>query len=235
MTVYNYVGGPCYRCIFPIPPPPETVTNCGDGGVLGCVPGIIGTLQALEAVKIALDMRSGVLGGRLLLFDGSRSTFRCVRLRGKRENCDVCSDKPIITRLIDYEQFCGARATDKDFHLELLEHDERIPVDELQMARQSGRTHVLIDVRSANEFEICHLPDSLNIPIKDIMDKRLAADMVERLAAETQPIFVVCRRGNDSQLAVKRLQTMCPRTVTKDVIGGLHAWANDIDATFPIY
>lgn len=233
--MYNYVNGPCYRCIFPIPPPPETVTNCGDGGVLGCVPGIVGTLQALEAVKIALDMSSGVLSGRLLLFDGSRTTFRCVRLRGKRDNCDVCSPKPIITRLIDYEQFCGMRATDKDFRLELLERNERVTAQELHSVRLAGTEHVVIDVRSTNEFEICRLADSLNVPIKDIMDDKMEASVAERLAAETMPIFVVCRRGNDSQLAVRRLQTICSRTVTKDVVGGLHAWANDVDVSFPVY
>lgn len=232
--MYNYMNGPCYRCIFPIPPPPETVTNCGDGGVLGAVPGVIGTLQALEALKIVLEME-GVLSARLLLFDGSRTTFRTVKLRGRRVNCDVCSDKPIITRLLDYEQFCGMRASDKDFQLQLLEDEERVSVYEFNNARNDGQAYVLIDVRNANEYEICHIPDSLNLPIKDILDGKLAEAMTTRLGAETLPVYVVCRRGNDSQLAVKQLQSLCGRTQPKDIIGGLHSWARYVDMNFPIY
>lgn len=234
MTVYNYLNGPCYRCIFPIPPPPETVTNCGDGGVLGAVPGIIGTLQALEALKVVLEME-GVLSGRLLLFDGSRTMFRTVKLRGRRVNCDVCSDKPIITQLLDYEQFCGMRASDKDFQLQLLEDKERVSVYEFNNARNNGQSNVLIDVRNANEFEICHIPGSLNLPIKDILDEKLDVAVTTRLAAETLPVYVVCRRGNDSQLAVKRLQSICSQTQPKDIVGGLHSWARYVDMTFPIY
>lgn len=170
LTIYNYLNGPCYRCIFPIPPPPETVTNCGDGGVIGAIPGVIGTLQALEAIKIILDV-DGVLSGRLLLFDGSRATFRIVRLRGKRENCDVCSDKPIITHLIDYEQFCCMQASDKDFKLLLLNENERVTPYEYCIAQKEP--HILIDVRSQNEFEICSLPDSINVPIKDVLDDKI--------------------------------------------------------------
>lgn len=227
------MNGPCYRCIFPIPPPPETVTNCGDGGVIGAVPGVIGTMQALEVIKILVE-QEGVLGGRLLLFDGSRATFRTVRLRGKRENCDVCADKPIITRLMDYEQFCGSRASDKDFRLNLLEENERISVYDLNAIRKAEKPHLLIDVRSENEFEICHIPSSLNIPIKTIVDKKLTEEMAQKLMTECLPIYVVCRRGNDSQLAVKTLQTICKQS-PKDVTGGLHSWARCIDETFPIY
>lgn len=236
LTVYNHIGGPCYRCIFPVPPPPETVTNCGDGGVLGAVVGVIGSLQALEAVKIILD-HEGVLSGKLLLFDGSRGAFRTVKLRGKRDNCDVCSANPIVTHLVDYEEFCGMRANDKDSHIDLLQRDERVSVFELEQELQGSadRPLLLVDVRSANEFEICSLPRSLNVPIRSILDDRMNVQVKQLLQETTEPIFVVCRRGNDSQLAVKRLQTICAKSTPKDVIGGLHAWTECVDPSFPKY
>jgi adenylyltransferase/sulfurtransferase len=112
LTVYHYKNGPCYRCLFPTPPPPHTVTNCGDGGVLGAVAGVVGVLQALETVKILTEM-DGVLSGRLLLFDGSGTNFRNVKLRQRVAECAVCGDNPTITTPIDYEQFCGSKAHDK--------------------------------------------------------------------------------------------------------------------------
>lgn len=171
LTVYNYKDGPCYRCIFPTPPPPDTVTNCGDGGVIGPVPGVIGTLQALETIKIILE-HDGVLNGRLLLYDGIQAIFRTVKLRGKRANCDVCSEKPIITRLIDYEIFCGMRATDNNIPLTILESDERISVFDYNQLLLKNSSHVLIDVRSSIEYEMCHLNSSINIPIKSILDMK---------------------------------------------------------------
>jgi len=112
LIVYSYNNGPCYRCLFPVPPPPETVTNCGDGGVLGAVPGVIGVLQALETVKILLG-HHGVLSKSMLLFDGSDCSFRKVRVRDRNPSCAVCGSEPSVTALIDYEQFCGSKANDK--------------------------------------------------------------------------------------------------------------------------
>lgn len=178
--MYNQNFGPCYRCIFPTPPPPETVTNCGDGGVIGAVPGVIGTLQALEAIKLVLSL-DGVLSGRLLLFDGSQAAFRTVKLRGKRENCDVCSAKPTITKLIDYEQFCGMKASDKDSKLNVLENCDRITVNEYNAIVQEKLKHLLIDVRSTNEFDICNIPNSINIPIKDILSDRIFPSIITNL------------------------------------------------------
>lgn len=111
LTVYGYKNGPCYRCLFPIPPPPETVTSCGDGGVLGVVPGTIGILQALEVIKIIIGQP--VLSGRMLLFDASDTTFRNFRLRNRDVKCKICSEEPEIRKLIDYEQFCGSKSHDK--------------------------------------------------------------------------------------------------------------------------
>ncbi|OAD54590.1 Adenylyltransferase and sulfurtransferase MOCS3 [Eufriesea mexicana] len=167
LSVFNY-HGPCYRCIFPKPPPPETVTNCGDGGIIGPAVGTIGVLQALEALKIVLDLPH-VLSGQLLLFDGLETKFRNITLRAKNTNCAVCGEHPTVQKLIDYEQFCGAKANDKDPKLNLLKKEERISVEEYNRTlKLSTETHILIDVRSIEEFEICHLKNSINIPLNDI-------------------------------------------------------------------
>lgn len=254
--MYNQNAGPCYRCIFPTPPSPETVTNCGDGGVIGAVPGVIGTLQALEAIKLILSL-DGVLSGRLLLFDGSQASFRTVRLRGKRDNCDICSSAPLITTLIDYEQFCGMKASDKDTALTVLESSDRITVNQYNAIVQEKVHHMLIDVRSANEFAICNIPHSINVPIKDILSDRIFPSIMsdlkrrgklpskfccsacvcnDQVQCDCVSVFVVCRRGNDSQIAVKRFNDAADNAVeAKDIIGGLHSWAQLIDQSFPVY
>ncbi|CAH1398974.1 unnamed protein product [Nezara viridula] len=238
LTVYNYKGGPCYRCLFPDPPPPNTVSNCGDAGVLGPVPGVIGTMQALQAIHILLESE-GVLSSKLLLFDGADTKFRTVKLRGKSAGCVVCGENPTITRLIDYEQFCGAPANDKHAAVNLLKPEERITVSELRTALKEKGKPVVIDVRSKTEFDICRLPGSVNIPLADI-EKQSAQNTLKSVISKSpnpnEPVYVICRRGNDSQKAVKKLrELMLLNQDFFDVRGGLHAWARDIDHTFPIY
>lgn len=228
LTVYNYNGGPCYRCIFPQPPPPETVQNCGDGGVLGAITGVIGSLQSMEVVKILLN-HDQVLAGKLLLYDGAACSFRTIKLRGKRDSCDVCGSDPKITKLIDYVQFCGMAATDKDSGLNLLDDSERISVENYNKLDEN---HLLIDVRSANEFEICKLHNSVNIPIKNLLAGKFDDELKNEM--EKKKVFVVCRRGNDSQLAVRHLSEKL-NVKAKDLIGGLHAWTRNVDENFPIY
>ncbi|CAL7946144.1 unnamed protein product [Xylocopa violacea] len=230
LSVFNY-NGPCYRCIFPIPPPPETVTNCGDGGVFGPAVGTIGVLQALEALKIVLGLPR-VLSGQLLLFDGLETKFRNISLRAKNANCVVCGEHSTIHKLIDYEQFCGAKANDKDPKLNLLKKEERISVEEYNTALKSNtKAHVLIDVRSPEEFEICHLTNSINIPLSDINNNEKIS-IIKNKIQEIQEqhnetsLYVMCRRGNDSQKAVRSLQkTFSDSNLDiKDIIGGIHAW-----------
>jgi adenylyltransferase and sulfurtransferase len=228
LTVYNYKGGPCYRCIFPKPPPKETVMNCGDGGVLGAVTSVIGSLQSMEVIKIILDQEN-VMSGKLLLYDAASCTFRNIKLRAKKDDCEVCGSNPTITELIDYEQFCGMAATDKDSGLNLLKKEERISVEEYSKVTDS---HLLIDVRSANEFEICQLKNSMNVPIKQLLDGKLG-DLPRNQIKESE-VYVVCRRGNDSQRAVRYLADEY-EIKAKDLIGGLHAWTKEIDKDFPIY
>ncbi|KAL0275716.1 UNVERIFIED_CONTAM: hypothetical protein PYX00_003496 [Menopon gallinae] len=237
LTVYNHENGPCYRCLFPVPPPPETVTNCGDGGVFGPVPGVIGVLQALETMKIIL--RKKTLSGSLLLFDGLETKFRTVRLRSRNQNCDVCGVHPTVTELIDYEQFCRSKSNDKNPNLKLLPEEKRVTVSEYKSFQNSP--HVLIDVRTKEEFDICRLEGSLNIPIDktsssaETIISEIQARRMKMPSLTDIPVFVVCRRGNDSQKAVLELEKHLKDTVIKDIVGGLHAWAKEIDPDFPVY
>ncbi|XP_032681865.1 adenylyltransferase and sulfurtransferase MOCS3 [Odontomachus brunneus] len=241
LTVFNY-NGPCYRCIFPEPPPPETVTNCGDGGILGVAVGTIGVLQALEVLKIILDLPD-VISGQMLLFDAMETKFINVRLRPRNANCVVCGEQPVIRELIDYEEFCGAKANDKNPNLNLLKREERITVEEYnRIAKDNSEPHVLIDVRSPEEYQICCLQNSINIPFAEI-DKDHSLQEIRNSVKKLQEkhpavnLYFLCRRGNDSQKAVQCLKKVFTEDTLsiRDIIGGIHAWSNKIDPSFPKY
>ncbi|XP_005098924.1 adenylyltransferase and sulfurtransferase MOCS3 [Aplysia californica] len=243
LTVYNYEGGPCYRCLYPRPPPPETVTNCSEGGVVGVVPGIIGSIQALEAIKIASGLGSSYKQ-RLLLFDALDGTFRTPKLRPRNTDCPVCGDKPSIQQLIDYEQFCGARASDKDKDLHVLEENCRISPKEYAEMLKGGEPHILLDVRPAVELDICRLPQpALNIPYSSFgksgttCPSDLSQAMEKYGEDEKVPIVCVCRRGNDSQLVVRELkEKLAGKNVTvMDIKRGLYGWQKQVDQSFPLY
>ncbi|XP_058790258.1 adenylyltransferase and sulfurtransferase MOCS3-like [Phymastichus coffea] len=239
LTVYNHFG-PCYRCIFAKPPPPETVSNCGDSGVLGAVVGTIGVLQALQAIKIILGM-PGILAGKLLIFDGIDTIFRNLKLRSNNPDCAVCGSNPKIRSLIDYEEFCGAKANDKNPDLKILNTDERISINEYhELIKLSSKPYLLIDVRSNQEFQMCHLKDSINIPFTTISGKNgidIVKKEIDNMDANLCDVFILCRRGNDSQKAVKILKKSFSNSnlKIKDIAGGIHAWTHNIDPNFPIY
>jgi adenylyltransferase/sulfurtransferase len=127
VSIFNYKDGPCYRCIYPVPPPPEAITNCNDGGVLGCITGIIGSIQALEVVKLIVGLEPAYKD-KMLIFDGLQGIFRQVKIRSKNKNCPVCSETPQITSLIDYNQFCMTSSIDKTLELKISNPEERITV-----------------------------------------------------------------------------------------------------------
>ncbi|XP_068928515.1 adenylyltransferase and sulfurtransferase MOCS3 [Petaurus breviceps papuanus] len=248
LTVYHYEGGPCYRCVFPTPPPAETVTNCADGGVLGVVPGVLGCLQALEVIKIAAGLGPSY-SGSLLLFDALGGQFRSIQLRGRRSDCVVCGDQPTVIRLLDYEAFCGSSATDKCRRLQLLSQEERVSVTHYKQVLDAGEPHMLLDVRPKVEVDICRLPHALHIPLshlerRDAESLELLGDAVRKGKQTIQkgalfPIYVICKLGNDSQKAVKVLQSLSIKELdsllARDIVGGLMAWATKIDPTFPQY
>ena len=240
LTVYHHKGGPCYRCIFPVPPPPETVTNCSDGGVLGVVPGVIGNLQALEAIKILTDMEV-CFSGKLLLFDGLRCSFTTVKLRTRRVDCKACGNNPEITSLIDYVEFCGSKPNDKCINLSILSEEDRVSVEFLK--RLGEDSYVIIDCRKKVEYEICHLSNSVNIPLEELSNSAEPAKLVDNVIDNnTKDIYFLCHHGNDSQKAVKLVRDSISLLtdynqgrIIKDVIGGVHLWSQLVDPSIPQY
>ncbi|KAG7294821.1 hypothetical protein JYU34_022806 [Plutella xylostella] len=256
LTIYNYRAekndnekdasycGPCYRCLFPSPPPPETVGSCSANGVCGPVPGSIGTLQALEAIKLVVGFPHGqLLVGRMLIFDGEDATFRIVKLRPRDPNCAACSENPKITQLLDYETFCRSKAKEKDLDLKILEPQNRITATRLasklkENLETSEQRHLLVDVRSEPEFHMCRIEGAVNYPI-DSLDKKQEFDkLLEAIRSCTSQVTFICRRGNDSQLVAQRVLDAIDKEQSgriTDLTGGLHAWAKLVDQEFPIY
>ncbi|KAJ1967337.1 hypothetical protein IWQ62_001925 [Dispira parvispora] len=233
LTVYHHQGGPCYRCLFPVPPPPETVTNCSEGGVLGVVPGVLGTLQALEVVKVLLGKTSPTPS--LLLFSAfSFPLFRSIKIRSRQSTCAICGDQPTITQLQDYVAFCQSQPVDQPLALQILGTLNRVTCENYAQVRQSGDPHILLDVREPVEFAICHLPNAINIPWKVLPSQVERVQQYRQGSNEDLPIYVICRLGNDSQLATQHLLSL-GLTGVKDVIGGLRCWTTAVDPDFPVY
>ena len=307
----NSTGGPCYRCVFPKPPPPESLVTCGDGGIMGPVVGVMGVLQALEAIKIIIAENFRFRGNvdlglstkaegqpdeeikdanssfkeieqdkvhHMLLFSAMPDTsFRSVRIRGRRPNCSLCSSNSTITLesikngSLDYGRFCGAPEPIKE-----IDPSERITVQQLAALREKEKAslkmemgynliatpnppYALIDIRNNAQFEIAHLPESINIPfttieVDDYSIQAKAHDDDSSVAApprwaapllglpENTPIYVVCRRGNDSQIAVRRLKQLGldnnGKRYVGDVVGGVSEWTEhygDQEGGFPDY
>jgi adenylyltransferase/sulfurtransferase len=227
-SVFATESGPCYRCLFPEPPPPGLVPSCAEGGVLGVLPGIIGTIQATEAIKLILGIGE-TLAGRLLLFDALTMEFRTMKLQ-RDPACPVCGDSPTITKLIDYEQFCGVAPATQATAAAGLPPECETSVEELK-ARLDRREPVwILDVREPNEFGICRIPGSTLIPLGDL-PKRLA-----ELPAGTDAsdIVVHCKSGVRSAKAVALLRQQGYARV-KNLKGGILAWISRIDPSQATY
>ncbi|HEU5238499.1 MAG TPA: molybdopterin-synthase adenylyltransferase MoeB [Pyrinomonadaceae bacterium] len=211
-----HLGGPCYRCLFPEPPPPESVPNCAQAGVLGVLPGIIGMLQAIETLKLILGIGE-VIVGRLLHFDALKVKFRELNLR-RDPQCPVCGENPTIFSPIDYEQFCGVR--DEGTIPEISPH-------ELKQRMDAGEPFELIDVREPFEYEIARIEGAKLIPLGEIAQR---LDDLER----EQPIIVHCHSGKRSAQAVRLLQQRGFAKVY-NLGGGIDAWSEQIDPNVPQY
>ncbi len=223
VSVFDARNGPCYRCLFPEPPPPGLVPSCAEGGVLGVLPGIIGTLQATEALKLILGIGE-TLNGRLLLFNALDMSFDFVNLR-KNPNCKICGPNPEVTELIDYEEFCGVPGHDHeegsvggDWDIEALQLSEKL---------QQGEDIHLLDVREPHELEISHLEGADLIPLG-----QLAARLSELDSADDMVVF--CKGGTRSARALELLASAGFRKV-KNLKGGINAWAQEVDPSLPIY
>ena len=269
----DLANGPCYRCVFPNPPPADTVIACGEGGILGPVVGVMGVLMALEAIKllanqnelpvetaIGTDRKRNERAASMLLYSAyNNPPFRNVRLRGRRKGCVACSTDAKITKETlaasgsqFYETFCGTKNV-----VNLLSHAERISPEAAHHAHLSGTRPLILDVRDATQFGICHLESSINIPFTLIESASGSSDEVAndptdehqrgelraleslRTQAQDSPLHIVCRYGNDSQLAVRKLKELGfdnggSRWIG-DIKGGLHAWKQEVDPSWPEY
>ena len=223
VSVFYAKEGPCYRCLYPEPPPPGLVPSCAEGGVLGVLPGAVGTLQATETVKLILGIGEPLIG-RLLRFDALSMRFREYKLR-KDPHCPVCGEHPTQTELIDYLQFCGVTPEPKP--TEIVAPEWQITPTELVAQRAAGQNPLLIDVREPHEREIVAIPDSTLIPVGQI-----AAHMHE--LDSSREIVLYCRTGVRSARALEQLRA-AGFTKLKNLTGGIHAWADEIDPTAPKY
>ena len=220
-SVFYAKEGPCYRCLYPEPPPPGLVPSCAEGGVLGVLPGIIGCLQALETIKLILGSGDSLIG-RLLLFDALSLKFRELKLR-KNPECVVCGTQPTVTQLIDYELFCGIRGEE---HVPSTQVPEVTPV-ELKKMMDEKKPFVLIDVREPHEFQICRIPDAKLIPLGQVPQR-----MNELNSADE--IVVHCRSGVRSAQAVQLLMKAGFRKIS-NLKGGILAWSVQVDPNVPKY
>ncbi|RLM54224.1 hypothetical protein C2845_PM10G03900 [Panicum miliaceum] len=244
LTVYHHNGSPCYRCLFPSPPPVAACQRCSDSGVLGVVPGVIGCLQALEAIKVATAVGEP-LCGRMLLFDALSARIRIVKLRGSLPDCTICGENSVFTeqdfQKFDYENFTQSPMSDKTApNVNLLPENARITSRDYKRLVDNGEPHLLLDVRPTHHFQIASISPSMNIPLSMLEEKlpTLKTSLKETVAASAsgkEPALVVlCRRGNDSQRAVQLLRENGFASA-KDIIGGLQAWGQDVDPDFPVY
>lgn len=248
-------GGPCYRCVFPKPPPAESVVSCGDGGILGPVVGVMGVLQAVEAIKLIVagkltppevNGREGVdwksSSASMLLFSAnSPQPFRSVRLRSRRLGCFACSKDSGLTveslksGSLDYVLFCGLASP-----INILRPEERIQASEYTTLK--AKEHLLLDVREKVQFDICSLEGSINIPFSTLQGRSLAdgeVGWIPENLADDAPIYVVCRLGNDSQVIARKLKDggwdREGKRWVGDIKGGLKAWKEQVDGSWPEY
>jgi adenylyltransferase/sulfurtransferase len=223
VSVFNHEDGPCYRCLYPEPPPPGMVPSCAEGGVLGILPGVIGTLQATEAIKLLVGIGDS-LAGRLLLFDALALKFRELKLR-KDPNCPVCGENPSVTELIDYEQFCGVVADPEECctlgpnNVLAAELSERLGTDDEPL--------LLLDVREPHEAMICQIPGSKLMPLSQL------PQLVNQLNSEDEHV-VYCHHGIRSMEALRFLRT-CGFGKVRNLAGGINAWAVIVDPEMPVY
>jgi sulfur-carrier protein adenylyltransferase/sulfurtransferase len=222
-SVFSTKEGPCYRCLYPEPPPPGLVPSCAEGGVLGILPGLVGVIQATEAIKLILGNGEPLIG-RLLLVDALAMRFRELKLR-KNPECPVCGANPTVTKLIDYEQFCGITpATPQEKALK--NGIPQMSVQELKQRRDAGQDVLLLDVREPWEYQVANIGGKL-IPQNDVPQRLSEID-------RNREIVVQCKSGGRSQRIAEFLaQNGYPNV--KNLAGGILAWADQIDPKVPKY
>ncbi len=219
-SVFYPPQGPCYRCIYPEPPPPGEVPSCAEGGVLGILPGLIGCIQATEAVKLILGKGSPLIG-RLLLYDALQMSFQQFKVR-RNPRCPICGDQPTIKQLIDYEQFCGVGGQPTP-----AAPTAEMTVEELKQRMDRKDDLYILDVRNPEEIQICRLPGSIVIPLPQLGQRMTELD-------KSREWIVHCKSGMRSQKAIQLLQSAGFKK-TRNLKGGIMAWAQRIDRNMPTY
>ncbi|TRU33914.1 MAG: molybdopterin-synthase adenylyltransferase MoeB [Microcystis aeruginosa Ma_MB_F_20061100_S20] len=222
-TVFNYQGGPNYRDLYPEPPPPGMVPSCAEGGVLGVLPGVIGTIQATEAIKIILGAPD-TLSGRLLLYNAWEMKFRELKLRPN-------PIRPVIEKLIDYEQFCGIPQAKAQEAAEQQKMTEMTVVELKALLDSNANDYILIDVRNPNEYQIANIPNSVLIPLPDI-ENGAAIPKIKELVNGYR-LIAHCKMGGRSAKALAILKEAGIEGI--NVKGGISAWSREVDSTVPEY
>ena len=225
VSVFATPEGPCYRCAYPEPPPPGLVPSCAEGGVLGVLPGLVGTLQATEVIKMLLGIGEPLIG-RLLLIDTLPMTFRTLKIQ-KNPDCPVCGDHPTQTELIDYEAFCGIPAQNGTD--EPMATVPETTVTDLHARREAGTSPFILDVRKPREAEIASLGADQLIPVDELPDR-----LEELKATKDDEIVIHCRSGARSAKATQLLLDH-GYTDVKNLAGGILAWSEEIDSSVPQY
>jgi adenylyltransferase/sulfurtransferase len=226
-SVFATEEGPCYRCLYPEPPPPGLVPSCAEGGVLGILPGLVGVIQATEVIKLILGKGEPLIG-RLLLVDSLNMRFRELKLR-KNPDCPVCGKNPTVTELIDYQQFCGIAPEPKVDPLTATQVQNGIPQispKELKQKLDAGEDLFVLDVREPHEYQIANLGAKL-IPLGDLPARAGELD-------KDRPIVVHCKSGGRSQKASEFLAQSGFKNV-QNLAGDITGWSNDVDPTIPKY
>jgi molybdopterin/thiamine biosynthesis adenylyltransferase/rhodanese-related sulfurtransferase len=224
-SVFDARRGPCYRCLFPEPPPPGLVPSCAEGGVLGVLPGTIGTIQATEALKLILDIGEPLIG-KLLLYNALDLSYDFVKLR-KNPHCKVCGPNPEVTELIDYEAVCGVPSHDHEEGSAGVDWDITATELAVILKNGNGNTPHLIDVREPHELEISHLEGADLIPLGQLASRLSELDSAEE-------IVLFCKSGTRSARALELLASAGFRKM-KNLKGGINAWAREVDPSLPIY
>ena len=223
-SVFATKDGPCYRCLYPEPPPPGLVPSCAEGGVLGILPGVVGTIQATEAVKLIIGVGEPLIN-RFMIYDALRMKFRELKLR-KDPECPVCGDTPSVTELIDYELFCGM-TVEPVVTKSSSDSDEEISVEQLKLELDGDDDLFLLDVREPEEFQICRIPGSTLIPLSELPSR-----LVE-LEGRSEMV-VHCKSGVRSAKAVKLLREAGFKKA-KNLSGGILRWIDVVDPSLPTY
>jgi molybdopterin/thiamine biosynthesis adenylyltransferase/rhodanese-related sulfurtransferase len=229
VSVFCAEEGPCYRCLFPAPPPAGTVPTCAEGGVLGILPGTIGTIQATEAIKLILGIGDALIG-RLLTYNALEMDFRFFNIR-KDPGCPVCGEQPSIKDLVDYEEFCGMPAHDRSSLAMDSESLGVMPMTPKQLKQRlvEGKRLCLLDVREPHELEISRIreAESINIPHRQVLQRMNELDT-------SQDIVVFCRFGLQSLKVIRELQKHGFKKLY-NLEGGINRWAHEIDPALPLY